>query len=78
MYEHFLIFMDMFPDLNVPVHTMEAYWESGGIAPHAGSLGTTCEWSSCSPVISPPGSDPVVLVEWEVGWAPEPFWMLLK
>jgi len=70
------IFMDMFPDLNVPVHSMEAYWESGGMAPHVGILGTTCDWSSCSPVISPPGSDPVLLVELEVGWAPEPFWML--
>jgi hypothetical protein len=25
-----------------------------------------------------PGSDPVVLIEWKVGWDPEPFWMLLK
>ena len=70
--------MDMFTDLSVPVRTMEAYWESGGIAPHVGSLGTTCEWFSCCPVISPPGSGPVVLVEWEVGWASESFWTLLK
>lgn len=58
----------------------ERHMGKGGVAPLFHNLGVRCsEWSaSCHGHITSEVKLPKTFSEWEIGWTPEPVWMLWR
>jgi hypothetical protein len=55
---------------------LEDVWGNGGLAPRLLNFGAGWRWvvSFTFPTALPTGKEHSVPIEWEAGWAPEPFW----